>query len=248
VWDAVRFLLGVMLMVLAGCSRGGDDDQVVVFAAASLNDAFGALAEGFEAAHSGTDVVVNAAASSELATQIVEGAPADVFASADLENMNRIVDAAAVDGAPRVFVVNRPEIMVEHGNPLGIESVADLADPDLVVVVCAPEVPCGHYAAETFVNAGVDVVPDSYEVNVRSVVTKIVAGEADAGIVYATDVQAAGDAADGVAVPNDVGVVAEYSIAVLADAPNPTMAHEFVAYVDDDRGRSILESYGFETR
>lgn len=245
---AVRFLLVAMLMVLAGCGGGGDDEQLVVFAAASLTGAFDALAEAFEHAHPGVDVVVNAAASSELATQIVEGAPADVFASADLANMDRIADAGAVEGEVRVFAVNRPEIMVERGNPLGIESIADLAAPDLVVVVCAPEVPCGHYASEVFAAARVDITPDSYEVNVRSVVTKVVTGEADAGIVYATDVAAADGSADGVPIPDEVDVVAEYPIASLVDATDPSLAAEFVDFVDDDSGQAILESAGFETR
>ena len=232
---------------LVACGGGGgDDERLVVFAAASLTDVFDDLAEQYERVDPHVDVVVNVAGSSELATQIVEGAPADVFASADLANMERVADAIA--GAPRVFATNRLEIMVEADNPLGITRVDDLADPGLVVVVCAPEVPCGRYATQVFANAGVDIVPDSFEINVRSVTTKITTGEADAGIVYATDVRAADGAADGVPIPSDIGVVAEYPIAVLADASNPETARAFVEYVDGDQGRAVLESAGFGTR
>lgn len=247
-WRFVRFWVGTALaipVVLAGCGGGGDDEQVVVFAAASLTGAFDAIADSFEESHPGVDVVVNAAASSELATQIIEGAPADVFASADPANMARVDAADGVVGEPSVFATNRTEIMVAPDNPLAISEVADLTDPELVVVTCAPEVPCGRYAAEVFTRAGVVVVPDSYETSVRSVVTKVTLGEADAGIVYATDVLAAGDDASGVAIPDDINVIAAYPVAVLAEADHPALARDFVDHLEGETARSALAELGF---
>lgn len=250
----VRFVVGVLVvgvLVVTLASCGGEasaDDRLVIFAAASLTDVFADLADDFQQANPGVEVVVNAAGSSDLATQIVEGAPADVFASADMASMDRVVEAGLADGEPQIFAVNRLEIMVESGNPLGIAGVDDLADAGIVLVTCAPQVPCGHYAREMFAAAGVDVTPDSYEVNVRAVVTKVVAGEADAGIAYATDVrQVAGDA-DGVPIPPAINVEADYPIVSLLDAADPSAATAFVEYVRSERGRSTLQSSGFETR
>jgi len=236
----------------AGCSVGSDDSShasgdVVVFAAASLTEAFSDIGEAFEAARPDTTVTFNFAGSSELAAQIVEGAPVDVFASADATNMTKVTDAGAHAGPPLPFATNRPEIIVEAGNPLGITGVGDLARRDLVVVTCAPEVPCGSYAADVFAEAGVEVEPASYERNVKAVVTKVELGEADAGIVYATDVVAAGDDADGVEIPDGLGVQAEYPIVPLVGAPNPAAGREFISFVLGDEGRRILTDHGFGT-
>lgn len=183
------------------------------------------------------------ASSSDLARQIIEGAPADVFASADLGNMTKVTDAGLADGDPVVFATNRAEIIVAPGNPLGITGVGDLASRDLVVVVCAPEVPCGTYASEVFANAGVEVTPDSLEENVKAVVTKVTLGEADAGIVYTTDVIAAGPAANGVLISDDINVLAEYVITTINDA-GPA-AQDFIAYVLSPKGQAILAGFGF---
>ena len=251
------FISAALLLSFIGASCGsGDADpaapttgavsgDVTVFAAASLTAAFTEIGDAFMVEYPDTNVTFNFAASSELVTQIGEGAPADVFASADLSNMAKLTDAGNNAAEPVVFATNLAEIIVGPGNPKGITDVADLANDDLIVVLCAPEVPCGKYAATIFDNAGVTVSPKSLEENVKAVVTKVTLGEADAGIVYATDVTAAGDAADGVAIPGDINGVAEYPIAVTEDAPNPEGAQAFVDFVNDEQGQKILASYGF---
>lgn len=242
--------ISALMSGATGC-RGGADSAaepsgtMVVFAAASLTEAFTAVGAAFEAERPGTTVTFSFAASSELAAQIVEGAPADVFASADWNNMVRLTDADATQGEPVVFATNRSEIVVAPGNPLGIESVADLVDDDLVLVVCAPEVPCGTYASMIFEQAGVAPTPDSYESNVKSVVTKVALGEADAGIAYATDVLAADGTVGGVEIASDIDVVAEYPIAVTAETSDPDLAQGFVDFVLGDDGRALLAEHGF---
>ena len=221
--------------------------DLVVFAAASLTDAFTELGDAFTAANPDASVTFNFAASSALVAQIVEGAPADVYASADLNNMAKLTDSGANATEPVIFANNLSEIVVALGNPLGIAGVESLADDDLILVVCAPEVPCGAYASQIFDNAGVDPTPDSYEENVRAVLTKVRLGEADVGVVYATDVAAAGDETDGVGIPADVNVVAEYPIAVTTEAPNPDAARAFIDYVVGDDGQAILASWGFRS-
>lgn len=249
-------LIALLGVLAAGCgsddtgsSDSGSDSSIsgdiTVFAAASLTAAFTDIGEAFAAEYPDADITFNFAASSELVTQIGEGAPADVFASADLSNMTKLTDAGDNGSEPVVFTTNLAEIIVAPGNPEGITGVADLANEDLVVVQCAPEVPCGAYAARIFENAGVTVTPKSLEENVKAVVTKVTLGEADAGIVYATDVTAAGDAAEGVEVPADINVVAEYPIAVTAEAPNAEGGAAFVEFVTGEQGQEILESYGF---
>lgn len=220
------------------------DGELVVFAAASLTTAFTELGDAFTAEHPGTSVTFSFAASSELAGQLIEGAPADVFASADLANMTKVVDAEATADDPVVFAINRPIIVVGPGNPEGIETLADVARRDLTVVVCAPEVPCGTYASEVFAAGEVDVTPDSYEENVRAVVTKVALGEADAGIAYETDA-ATDDRIDGVPLPEEIDVVAEYPMAVAAEAPNPNAAAAFVEFTLGEQGQAILAEYGF---
>jgi molybdate transport system substrate-binding protein len=239
-------LLAALAITTAAC--GDDDDtsgEVTVFAAASLTDAFTDIGDAFTAANPDADVTYSFASSSDLVTQINEGAPADVYASADQSNMAKLTDAGNSRGEPEVFATNTLEIIVEPGNPKGIAGVADLADPELVVVTCDPEVPIGRYSAEVFANAGVTVEPDSFEEDVKAVVNKVVLGEADAGVVYATDVTAAGDGAEGVEIPDDVNVTADYPIAVTADAPSPAGASAFVEFVTSDAGQDILRRHGF---
>ncbi len=224
-------------------SLSGD---VNVFAAASLTDAFEAIAVAFEEAHPDVDVVFNFAASSELSAAIVDdGAPADVFASADQNNMDRLVEAGRNVGEPETFATNTLAIVVEPGNPLEIDGVEDLADPDLIVVATAPEVPIGAYTQQVFEAAGVEVTPDSLEENVRGILTKVTEGEADAGVVYVSDVFAAGDDAEGVEIPADINVVAEYPIAGVTDAGNPDGGAAFIEFVLSDEGQSILTEYAF---
>ncbi len=226
-------------------ASAGVSGEVVVFAAASLTEAFGEVGDAFMAANPDAVVTFSFAASSELAAQVLEGAPADVFASADLSNMVKVTDAGENAGDPVVFANNLSEIIVAPGNPLGIAGVEDLADPELILVVCAPEVPCGSYATEIFANAGVEASPDSLEENVKAVVTKVTLGEADAGIAYATDVNAAGDDADGVEIPGDLNLVAEYPMVVTTEAPNPEGAQAFIDFVLSDAGQAILADFGF---
>lgn len=222
------------------------EGDVTVFAAASLTAAFTEIGDAFMVEYPESDVVLNFAGSSDLVTQITEGAPADVFASADMGNMTKVSDAGLNDSEPVVFATNVAEIIVGAGNPNGVTGVDDLADPsELIVVQCAAEVPCGKYAAKIFENAGITVTPASLEENVKAVVTKVTLGEADAGIVYATDVTAAGDNADGVEIPADINVVAEYPIATLIEAPNADGAQAFIDFVLGAQGQKILASYGF---
>lgn len=233
-------------VVGVSCGSGGTDSKAItVFAAASLSAAFTELGDAFEMEYPNAEVDFNFASSSSLVAQIIEGAPADVFASADTSNMAKLTDAGNNASTPTVFATNRAEIVVGAGNPMGITGVEDLANDDLIVVQCAPEVPCGRYAAQIFANAGVTVTPKSFEENVNAVVTKVTLGEADAGIVYRTDVLAVGTAADGVEIPTDINVIAEYPIAVTSDAPNSDGAEAFVAFVGSEQGQDILSSYGF---
>lgn len=236
-----------------GASCGSDDSQgaatdtgdITVFAAASLTAAFTEIGDAFMVEYPDAKVTFNFAASSELVSQIGEGAPADVFASADKGNMTKLTDAGNNATEPAIFATNLLEIMVGPGNPKGITGVADLANENLIVVICAPEVPCGKYAAQIFESAGVTVTPKSLEENVKAVVSKVTLGEADAGIVYKTDVAAAGDEAAGVEIPADINVLAEYPIAVTKEAPNAEGAQAFIDFVNSEQGQKILASYGF---
>jgi molybdate transport system substrate-binding protein len=219
--------------------------EISVFAAASLTDAYTEIGDAFAAENPDARVTFNFAASSDLVAQIDQGAPADVFAAADEANMAKLVDAGGAAGDPRVFATNALQIIVEPGNPRGITGVSDLDQPGLLYVTCAPEVPIGGYAAHVLANAGVNVTPVSLEENVKGIVTKVTLGEADAGIVYRTDVAAAGDDADGVDIPTAINVEARYPIAVTAEAGNAAGAEAFVAFVLSDEGQGILDSYGF---
>lgn len=255
----VSAVLVGLVLAAGACTGAGDEPaadeagsnpvtgKVTVFAAASLTDALTELGDAFAAAHPDVDVVFNFAGSSELVAQITDGAPADVFASANLDNMATLEGAEALRSDPVVFTTTQLEIIVGPGNPSGVSGLADLADPDVIVIACVPEVPCGRYANEVLANAGVSVSFKSLEQNVKAVVSKVVLGEADAGIVYATDVIAAGTAAEGVEIPADVNVIAEYPIATLEAAPNPIAAQAFVEFVRSADARVILESYGFDS-
>jgi molybdate transport system substrate-binding protein len=245
--SAVVSLVAAGLLASA-CGSGADGanrDGISVFAAASLTAAFTEVADAFMAVNPDADVTLNFAGSSELVAQISDGASADVFASADVATMTTLAAAGLVAGDPKVFATNVAEIMVERGNPEGIGSLADLAAGDLIVVQCAPEVPCGSYAEQVLANAGVSVTPASFEENVKAVVTKVTLGEADAGIVYRTDVLAAGDGADGVSIPDDVNVVAEYPIALVGDDADRAVANSFVDFVLGADGQAILADFGF---
>ena len=242
--------LAAAALVLAACG-GGDEpsdrapasaDGITVFAAASLTGAFTELGERFTAANGGAKVTFNFAGSQALATQLQQGAPADVFASADLANMDKVKDLVAT---PRNFASNRLAIVVERGNPKGIRTLGDLAAGDLKVVLAAPEVPAGKYAAEILGKAGVTVKPVSEEDNVKAVVTKVSLGEADAGIVYVTDVTAGGDKVEGVEIPEDQNVLATYPIATVKASKAADQAQAFMDLVLSAEGQQVLKQYGF---
>lgn len=220
----------------------GSDDAVAVFAAASLTEAVGDLAADFEAEHDLAEVELNFLSSADLATQIIEGAPADVFLSADEPSMARLVDEGlAAD--PRVFALNRLIIATAAGNPHGITGLDDLADDALVISVCGEPCPAGLYAAKAFDLAGVMVEPDSFEPDVRTVVTRVGTGEADAGIVYVTDLGTARDV-EGVSIPAEHNVVAEYPIALVGEGSE--RARDFVAFILSEAAAPTLLEYGFE--
>jgi molybdate transport system substrate-binding protein len=217
---------------------------ITVFAASSLTAAYTAIGKDFERTYPGSMVKLSFGGSAALVAQIQQGAIGDVFASADQPNMQKLVDAALVAGAPTIFAHNRLEIVVAAGNPHHIVKLSDLARPGLVVVLCAPVVPCGHYAAQALQNASVSVKPASQETDVKSVVSKVALGEADAGIVYVTDVKAGGAAVQGVEIPLEQNVVADYPVVVLKDSQNGPLAKAFVAYLLG-AGQQTLTHYGF---
>lgn len=219
--------------------------NITVLAAASLTDSFKELGAKFEAANPGAKVTFSFAASSALVTQITQGAPADVFASADAANMKKLTDAAANGAAPVNFATNKLQIIVAKGNPKGIATLADLAKPGVIYVTAAPEVPIGAYAKQALTAANVTVTPKSLEADVKSVVNKVTLGEADAGIVYATDVLAAGDKATGISIPDAQNVIATYPIAVTKASTNAATAAAFVTYVASADGQTVLAKYGF---
>jgi molybdate transport system substrate-binding protein len=223
----------------------GVEGDITVFAAASLTDAFTEVGEAFTAANPDAKATFSFDASSALVQQITEGAPADVIASADTANMDKLTEAGLNGTEPVIFATNLLTIIVAPGNPEGIAGVADLANSDLITVICAPEVPCGRYADEIFTKAGVTVTPDSLEQNVRGVVTKVTAGEADAGIVYVTDVIAAGDDAAMVEIPADINVLAEYPIATTKDSTNAEAGEAFIDFLTGSDGQVIMAEYGF---
>ena len=224
------------------------DQTITVFAASSLTDAFTEIGADFEASNPGTTVEFSFGASSDLVASITGGealGTADVFASADENNMDKLVDAGDNAAEPEVFARNQAEIAVPVGNPGDVTGLEDFADEDLFVGVCAPDVPCGAYAQEIFDNAGVTPSIDTEEAKVTDVVAKVASGELDAGIVYVTDVLANDDEVDGVAIPSAANVDAVYPIVTVADAPSPDGADAFVAFVLSDAGQQVLADFGF---
>lgn len=236
-------------LLLAGCAgpaRSADppaSGQLTVFAAASLTDAFDELAAAFAEEHPRARInPVVFDGSATLATQLQEGASADVFASADTASMDSV--AGLLDDTAAVFARNTLQIAVPPGNPHRIRGLADL--PGRLVVLCAPRVPCGAAARTLLTQAGVSVTAVSEEQNVKSVVTKVSAGEADAGLVYVTDVLAAHGAIDGVPIAGAERAANSYSIAVLRDSADRALAREFVHWILAPRAQAILAGYGFE--
>ncbi|AQX79380.1 molybdate ABC transporter substrate-binding protein [Plantibacter flavus] len=219
--------------------------SITVYAAASLKTTFTELAEDFEEAHPGTTVELTFAGSSDLVTQLTNGAPGDVFASADEKNMAKLTDADLVEGDPVDFATNVLQIAVPPSNPAGVKTFADLARPDVKTVVCAPQVPCGAATVTVEDATGVALSPVSEESSVTDVLGKVTSGEADAGLVYVTDVIAAGDAVRGITFPESSKAVNTYPIAPLSGSANPTVAAAFAAYVVSAEGQRVLADAGF---
>ena len=240
-------LLAALALVATACgvasdATAGQPRELSVFAAASLTDAFTQLGSDFTAAHPDVRVSFNFAGSNDLVTQLQQGAPADVLATADEASME---NADGLTGRPQSFATNKLVIATAPGDPERIAGLADLARADIKVVLAAPEVPAGKYAAAVLGEAGVTVEPVSLEVSVKGVVTKVSLGEADAGIVYVTDVSAAKGAIDGVTIPDDQNVIASYPVATLNDSQSPDDAKAFMDFVLSDDGRKVLADYGF---
>ena len=247
---AVAAIAGLGVLALAACGSAAADRtpaapaSITVFAAASLTGPFTELAERFEALHPGASVRLSFAGSSDLATQIAEGAPADVFASADAATMARLAEAGLVD-APEALATNVLAIAVPPGNPAGIDSFADLAAPGVRLVACAARVPCGAAAERVARQAGVDLAPVSEESSVTGVLGKVASGEADAGLVYVTDVIGSGGAVEDVPFPEAEGAVNVYPIATVSRAARPAEADAFVAFVLGEEGGAVLAAAGF---
>jgi len=229
-----------------GGTSSGLSGELTIFAAASLTASFDELAAEFGEENPGVMVKpIDFDGSSTLVTQLEEGASADVFASADEANMQKLADAGLLAGDSSIFASNTLEIAVAPGNPKGIDSLSDLADPGLLVVLCAPQVPCGAASQKLLSLDGVTVTPASEEQNVTAVLTKVKTGEADAGLVYKTDVLAAGSSVSGVDAENADQVVNDYTIGVPKSAKDPALATAFIQWVLSDRGQAVLDRYGF---
>lgn len=259
-------LLSLLLTALAGCAMppasapaAAPPANLTVFAAASLTESFGELGQMFEAQHPGVTVVFNFAGSQQLAQQLAQDAPADVFASANNRQMQAAVDAGRIAAdSPQTFVRNRLVVVTPADNPAGLASYADLATPGLKLVLAAPEVPVGQYSLESLELAGQDPSygPDfvanvtgnvvSYEENVRAVLSKVSLGEADAGIVYATDAASAGDSVRTLPIPDALNVIAVYPLAPVANSAQAELAEAFVALVLSPEGQAVLARYGFD--
>jgi molybdate transport system substrate-binding protein len=242
--------LAALAMTLGASACGaasGDDDPttLIVHAAASLQEPFEGLGEEFEATHDGVEVEFSFAGSSSLVAQIQEGAPADVFAAADARTMDTLVDAGLQGADPVDFTANTLMIAVPAGNPAGITDLASLSADDVRLVLCAPEVPCGAATRTVQQTAGLELAPVSEEQSVTDVLNKVTAGEADAGLVYVTDVAKAGDAVEGIAFPESAEAVNTYPITTVAGSEHPELAQEFVDLVTSGTGQAILDDHGF---
>ncbi|MFC5727579.1 molybdate ABC transporter substrate-binding protein [Nocardioides vastitatis] len=243
------FLVALLLLPLSLPACGDADDQTLtVFAAASLTPVFDVLEENYEDDHPGVDVRISYGGSADLVTQIEEGAEVDVFASADTPTMDRLVEAGLARSEPRDFASNTLAVAVAPGNPLHIATLDDLADPGLDLVLCAPEVPCGRAAHQVADRAGVTLQPVSEEQSVTDVLAKVREGEADAGLVYATDVEAADRAVSAVGLPELAGVVNHYPISVIEGSDDPALAQDLVDLVLSDAGQAVLADHGFGPR
>jgi molybdate transport system substrate-binding protein len=249
-------VVGVTLaLALAGCSSAkktptatstDPTGSITVLAASSLTETFTKLGSEYEAAHPGTKITFLFGASSTLALQIVQGAPADVFASASPTTMKQVTDANDADGTPTVFVRNQLVIAVAPGNPKGIATLADLNKPGLKVVLCAAAVPCGAAAVKALAAGKITLTPVSFEQDVKAALSKVELGEADAALVYRTDVKTAAGKVDGVEFPESAQAINDYPICALAHAANAPLARAFVAYIASPAALAELTAVGFQ--
>lgn len=245
VWVVAAGLAVMLSAGVTGCGSDSSSPSLTVFAAASLKAVFTEIGARFEADSPGTDVAFNFAGSSELATQLTQGARADVFASANTAQMDKVADAGLLAGPAVRFAANSLVIVTAPGNPKQITSFADLARPDLDVVVCQRPVPCGSAARRIEDSTHVQLHPVSEEPDVTDVLDKVRTGQADAGLVYVTDARTAGDAVTTVRFPEAAGAVNVYPIAVLNDSPQSGLAQRFVELVTGPQGQDILLRHGF---
>ena len=229
----------------AASSPAAATGTITVFAASSLKETFTEIGKQFEAAHPGDTVKFSFGASSTLATQITSGAPADVFASAAPKNMDTVVSAGDASN-PQNFAKNTAEIAVPPSNPASVTSVNDLAKSSVKVALCEPQVPCGVVAAKVFKNAGIKVTPVTLQPDVKSVLTQVELGNVDAGVVYVTDVKAAGSKVKGVTIPASQNASTLYPIAAISASKELAIAQAFVAYVLSPAGQQVLAVAGFE--
>lgn len=252
--SALLAVVGCLALTsLAGCGpdgsdgRSGQDDVTLrIFAAASLTEPFTELAERFEEDNPGTEVELNLGPSSGLARQISSGAPADVFASASPTEMDTLVQADEAN-APEDFARNSMQVAVPVENPGNVSELADLAKPDLKIALCQAQVPCGKVAAEVFAKADLTVRAATEEVDVKSVLTKVTLGEVDAGVVYVSDVLAAGDKVRGIEIPPSQNASTTYPVATLARSEHQQAAAAFVDLVLSAEGREALDEAGFQS-
>ncbi|WP_018348472.1 molybdate ABC transporter substrate-binding protein [Longispora albida] len=239
-------LAGLVLLSGSACGSGKEEGAVTVFAAASLTESFTKIGKDFEAANPGTKVTFNFAGSSALATQINQGAPADLFASAAPANMKTVTDTGNAEDTPVTFAKNQLVIAVRKGNPKGITSLADLARPGLKIALCAEQVPCGAAAKKALDGAKVKVAPATLEQDVKAALTKVKLDEADAALVYRTDAKAASAEVQAIEFPESASAVSEYLVVVLKKAPNKKGAEAFLAHVRSDKGMAALTGAGFQ--
>ncbi|MEO8329609.1 MAG: molybdate ABC transporter substrate-binding protein [Candidatus Nanopelagicales bacterium] len=242
----------IVMPLATGCSDDTTDgttaDQTLtVLAASSLTGSFTELASQFEAAHSGTSVALSFGSSSTLATQVLDGAPADVLATASPGSMEPVAEADLTEGEPTLLAANSVAIALPPNNSAGLQQLDDLAEPDVKVAVCVETAPCGSVAADLFDAAGINVTPVTEEVDVKSVLAKVTTGEVDAGVVYVTDVRAAGADVAELPVPAKLSVSTDYMVAPLAEASEPDLASEFTDFVLSPAGQQVLADAGFTT-
>jgi molybdate transport system substrate-binding protein len=253
-------LTALAVIGLAGC--GGSDNggstggsappsadvsgTISVFAASSLTESFTSIGKDFETANPGTKVMLNFAGSSALATQINQGAPVDVFASASPTNMKTVTDAGNAEGTPVTFAKNQLVIVVPKGNPKAITALPDLTKPGVKVALCAEQVPCGAAAKKALETAGVKLTPVTLEQQVKAALAKVKLGEVDAALVYRTDAKAAATDVDGIQFPESGKAINDYPIVVLNKAPNKAGAQAFLTYVQSDKAKDVLAQAGFQ--